>query len=193
MDVAPSRQHLHERAREELSDSAEPRWLAPREREAWLGLVRIMETLPGVLDAQLQRDAALNFFEYTVLANIAEQPAHTVVMTRLAEVTNSSLSRLSHAVKRLEARGLVVRHADPEDRRCTLALLTEAGLDLVQRTAPAHVEHVRNVVFDALPPRAVKELCEISRAILSFTDPDDRTRPSTPAQRGGLKRPTAGS
>jgi len=34
-------------------------------------------------------------------------------MSVLAEVTNASLSRLSHLVKRLEKRGLVRREPDP--------------------------------------------------------------------------------
>ena len=38
------------------------RWLTPEEREAWLSIVRLAGRLPAMLDAQLERDAKLNFF-----------------------------------------------------------------------------------------------------------------------------------
>ena len=44
------------------------------EHEAWLSLVRVAERLPAVLGAQLERDAGLNFFEYTVMAMRPSSP-----------------------------------------------------------------------------------------------------------------------
>jgi hypothetical protein len=36
--------------------------------------VAVLELLPGVLDSQLRRDAALTHFEYYVLAMLSEAP-----------------------------------------------------------------------------------------------------------------------
>jgi hypothetical protein len=41
---------------------------------AWVPLVAVLELLPGVLDSQLRRDAALTHFEYYVLAMLSEAP-----------------------------------------------------------------------------------------------------------------------
>jgi DNA-binding MarR family transcriptional regulator len=55
-------------------------------------------------------------------------PERTMRMSSLADITNASLSRLSHLVKRLEERGLVRREPDPADGRFTNAILTDQGV-----------------------------------------------------------------
>ncbi len=96
--------------------AAPPRWLGPEEREAWLGLLRVLAKLPPLLDAQLERSAGLTLFEYTVLAMLSEQSDRALRMSRLATLTNASPSRLSHAARHLEARGLLVREAGSRRR-----------------------------------------------------------------------------
>jgi hypothetical protein len=62
----------------------EPRWLSPDERATWLSLVGVMVKLPAALDAQLQRDSGLSYFEYMVLAMLSEQPDRLMRMSELA-------------------------------------------------------------------------------------------------------------
>ena len=92
-------------------------------------------------------------------------------MTALAAQTNASLPRLSHVVQRLEDRGLVDRTQCPEDRRATNARLTNAGWKKVEQSAPGHVATVRQYVIDALSPRQVSQLTEITEALLQRLDP----------------------
>ena len=148
------------------------RWLDDEERAAWVRLAAVVELLPGVLEAQLRRDADLTHFEYWVLAMLSEAPERTLRMTALAARTNATLSRLSHVVARLEGRGLVERFPCPEDRRATNARLTPEGWDLVVAAAPGHLETVREYVVDALTPRQVAQLTAITEAILRRVDPD---------------------
>jgi DNA-binding MarR family transcriptional regulator len=156
---------------------AEPRWLDDEERAAWLGLVRLMTKLPPALDAQLQRDAGVSFFEYSVLAMLSEQPDRTLRMSHLATLTTASLSRLSHVAKRLEANGLMRRALDPGDGRCTNEILTDAGLELVTRTAPAHVTEVRELVIDAVTPAQLRQLRLAVDRVLTRVDPQGSTQP----------------
>src|SRR5450756_1220299 len=103
--------------------TAPVRWLDADEREAWLSLVRDMARVPPLLDSQLERSAGLNFFGYTILAILSEQGDRTLRMSRLATLTNSSPSRLSHAARHLEGRGLLRREAlDLPHQRLTLVL-----------------------------------------------------------------------
>lgn len=146
------------------------RWLSPGERMAWVRLVSLVELLPHTFDTQLRRDSDLLYFEYYVLAMLSESEDRTLRMSRLASLTNSTLPRLSHAVGRLEKRGLVTRAPSPEDRRATNASLTEQGWEAVVAAAPAHVEHVRKQVFDVLTPEQVAQLTEISDALLKSLD-----------------------
>lgn len=137
-----------------------------------------MAKLPPVLDARLQRDSGLNLFEYTILAMLSEQPDATLRMSRLASVTNASPSRLSHAARHLEARGLLVRGPDPEDGRCIRAVLTDAGRRLVDESAPGHVEAVRELVVEPLTRTQLWALREANDRILLRVDPDAGTDPT---------------
>ena len=79
-------------------------------------------------------------------------------MSSLAEVTNASLSRLSHLVKRLEQRGLVRHEPDPTDGRFTNAILTDSGFQALAEAAPGHVAHVRSLIIDVLSPEQLRRL-----------------------------------
>jgi DNA-binding MarR family transcriptional regulator len=158
-------------------ETAQPRWLTADEREAWLSLVRVAGRLPAMLDAQLERDAGLNFFEYTVMAMLSEQPTRTLGMSELAARSSASLSRLSNVVKRLEQRGYLRRQTDPDDGRCTQAVLTDAGMTKVVETAPGHVAAARQFVVDAVTPTQLRQLRAANERILRRIDPEAITKP----------------
>jgi DNA-binding MarR family transcriptional regulator len=145
--------------------------LTQGERAAWVRLASVLELLPGVLDAQLRRDADLMHFEYFVLAMLSEAPKRTLRMSALAAQTNATPPRLSHVVRRLEDRGLVQRAPCPGDARATNARLTDAGWRKVCEAAPGHVANVREHVIDALTPEQVHQLAEVAEAILGRLDP----------------------
>jgi DNA-binding MarR family transcriptional regulator len=158
-------------------DARGTHWLDPEEREAWLGLLRLLARLPPLLDAQLGRSAGLSLFEYTVLSMLSEQEDRALRMSRLAALTNASPSRLSHAARQLESRGLLFRAPDPDDGRCIRAVLTGEGFDLVAASAPGHVGAVRDLVLDPLDDEHVRGLREATEQILARIDPDATTRP----------------
>lgn len=148
------------------------RWLDDDEIVTWVRLAAVVELLPGVLDGQLRRDSGLSHFEYFTLAMLSEATDRTMRMTALAAATHATLPRLSHVVSRLEKRGLVERQASADDRRATDVVLTAAGWDAVVAAAPGHVENVRAHVIDALTPEQVRQLGDITAAILRRVDPD---------------------
>ena len=156
------------------SVTMDTRWLSEEERAAWVRLIAIVELLPGALDAQLRKDSDLTHFEYFVLAMLSEAPDRTLRMTDLAQRTNATLPRLSHVVKRIEARGLVERFPCVEDRRATNAGLTPDGWDVVVAAAPGHVEEVRSLVLDPLTPKQIEQLQVIGDALLGTLDPAHR-------------------
>jgi DNA-binding MarR family transcriptional regulator len=145
-------------------------WLTSDERSTWLALHRVTMLLPGALDRQLRESSSLSFVEYYVLVMLSEHVDRTVGMSRLAVLVDSELSRLSHLVGRLERRGLVRREPDPNDRRCTNAILTDAGLTHLQAAAPEHVRTVRRLVFDVLEPAQQHAMRKALRRILSNLD-----------------------
>lgn len=150
----------------------EPRWLSDEQQRAWRRFAAVFTLLPAALDAQLQRDAGLTHFGYWVLAMLSEASDRSLRMSELAARSNSSQSRLSHVVNRLESQGWVRRERSPEDARGNVAILTEAGWDKVVATAPGHVETVQSLVFDGLSDNQLRQLDSISRILLERIDPD---------------------
>jgi DNA-binding MarR family transcriptional regulator len=148
------------------STSAEPRWLSDDEQRAWRAYLAMTAVLPAALDQQLQRDADMGHSSYIVLAMLSEAPGRSLRMSELAALANSSPSRLSHTVARLEERGWVRREKSPEDGRGSVACLTDKGWDAIVATAPGHVAAVRRFVFDAITPEQVRQLEAIATTVL---------------------------
>jgi DNA-binding MarR family transcriptional regulator len=146
------------------------KWLTATELASWLSVVRLMTWLPWSIDQQLRRDSKLRMVEYQVLAMLSESPERTMRMSSLAEVTNASLSRLSHLVERLEKRGFVRREPDPTDGRFTNAILTEKGFRALAEAAPGHLAHVRSLVIDVLSPEQLRRLGRDADRIMSHID-----------------------
>jgi DNA-binding MarR family transcriptional regulator len=92
-------------------------------------------------------------------------------MSDLAAIAQGSMSRLSHAVSRLELAGWVERHACRDAGRRTAARLTPAGLRKLEEAAPGHVREVRRLVVDRLEPEQLRALGDAARAIVAGLDP----------------------
>ena len=146
------------------------RWLTEADLDSWLSVVRLISWLPWSIDQQLRRDSNLGMVEYQVLAMLSQSPERRMRMSSLAEVTNASLSRLSHLVKRLEERGLVRREPDPADGRFTNAILTDQGFQTLAAAAPGHVAHVRSLVIDVLSHEQLRRLGLAADRIMSRID-----------------------
>lgn len=165
------------------------RWLTDDEQRAWRALAGVALRLPTALDAQLARDSGLTHFAYWVLAMLSEAEDRTLPMSELARHSNSSQSRLSHAVSRLERSGWVVRRPHPANGRVTLASLTDEGLEVVRQAAPAHAAEVVRLVMDELDPEQVRVVQEVCERILTRLDgdcpgpdsPEGRMEPCTAA------------
>ena len=148
----------------------EPQWLSAGEQALWRSLMRTAFELGWALEHQLQREAGLSLTEYYTLAMLSEQPDRRMRMSELANLTQSSLSRLSHLVKRLESRTLVRREPDPTDGRYTFAILSNVGFALLESAAPAHVETVRRLVVDAVGADRLAPVSQAADAVQETVD-----------------------
>lgn len=143
----------------------ETRWLSDEEQCTWRAFLTAMRLLTDQLDRELQREANIPHTYYEILVALSEAPGRRLRMNQLADLCQSSRSRLSHAVNRLEEAGWVRREACPTDKRGALAVMTDEGFASIEAAAPGHVEGVRRHVFDVLSPEQVRQLGEISTAI----------------------------
>ena len=151
------------------------RWLDDDEQATWRAFLAATRLLMDRLDRELQAGAGLPHSYYEILVRLSEAPGRAMRMSDLAERCDSSRSRLSHAVSRLEEQGWVRRETVESDRRGAVAALTEVGLAALEAAAPVHVEGVRRHVFDQLTPDQIRALGEISRTL------HDHLEAATPA------------
>lgn len=162
-----------------MVDAESPDVFTPDELETWSALATLLEWLPAALDAQLQHDSGISHFEFGVLFALSEAEETTLRMSELASYANSTLSRLSRAVARLERKEWVHRAPDPSDGRITIARLTGRGHDAVRAATPGHVALVRRLVFDSLTRAQAQQLRVISRRVAAAIRTEDGWRPST--------------
>jgi DNA-binding MarR family transcriptional regulator len=146
---------------------AQPRWLNQREARAWRQFLRMQAQVRGRAGSRLQRETGLSEADYEVLVNLSEAPDGRLRPTELGGATQWEKSRISHHVRRMEERGLVKRMACKTDRRGSLVAITAAGRRAIERAAPVHVEHVREMFIDVLTPAQLDALAEISETVLA--------------------------
>ncbi|MFE9537839.1 MarR family winged helix-turn-helix transcriptional regulator [Streptomyces sp. NPDC006691] len=150
-----------------------PNWLSDEEQRTWRAYLHATRLLEDHLDRQLQRDAGMPHIYYGLLVQLSQAPRRRMRMTELAKNSKITRSRLSHAVTRLEKNGWIRREDCPSDKRGQLAILTDAGYGVLERTAPGHVAAVRQAMFDRLSPAQVDQLGEIMRVMAQGLQPTD--------------------
>jgi DNA-binding MarR family transcriptional regulator len=147
------------------------KWLSAGQLRDWASLMALASMLPARLDAQLSRDAGLNLFEYHVLVELSEAPGRKQAMSELALHARGSLSRLSHAVSRLETAGWLQRLSRRGAGRRTEVQLTDAGVKKLEQSAPGHVGEARRLVVDTLTDAELAGLGHAARRIVAAIDP----------------------
>lgn len=133
-------------------------WLTAREYAAWRAYVDGSARVTEALARQLEQHSDLTLSEYEVLVRLSESEDWTLRMSEIADELAHSRSRVTHAVRRMEARGLVRRVACAKDGRGVNCVMTQQGFDELSRSAPGHVRAVRKVLVDVLSPDELDQL-----------------------------------
>ncbi|MFD7443225.1 MarR family winged helix-turn-helix transcriptional regulator [Streptomyces sp. NPDC059909] len=135
------------------------RWLSDTEQCAWRTYLDVNRLLTYQMEKDLQPFGLTNN-DYEILVNLSESAERRMRMSDLAAATLQSKSRLSHQITRMENAGLVRRENCESDRRGLYAVLTDHGMDTMQKVAPHHVESVRQHFIDLLSSEALADLSE---------------------------------
>jgi DNA-binding MarR family transcriptional regulator len=109
-------------------------------------LRRMRQTSPG--DLTLPENAALARLN-------RGGPATSSALAKLEQISPQSMGA---TLAGLEARGLVARHADPEDGRRVLLSLTEAGQRTMQDKRNARNEQLAKVLEAMFTPEEIRQL-----------------------------------
>jgi DNA-binding MarR family transcriptional regulator len=129
---------------------SEPRWLNEDEQQLWLEFREFLWGYPRAMDRQLARDSGMSSGEYSVLAAVSQSAPDALRPGDLASSLQWDRSRVSHLLRRMEAKGLIERCASSSDGRGQDIKMTDAGWDTIRGAAPGHVSFVRETLFDSL-------------------------------------------
>ena len=150
-------------------------WLTTEEQRVWRRYLTMTSRLQTAMHRQLQQDCELSLADYDVLVALSERGAQRI--NELADVLGWEQSRLSHQLRRMRGRGLIVRHGDGDDRRGASVELTDGGVAALKAAAPGHVALVREVVFEGLAPAQLRAFDAVLSSVL------DRLATSPPRHR----------
>jgi DNA-binding MarR family transcriptional regulator len=132
------------------------------------------------IDADLQREHRMSHAEYITLMFLSEAPDRTLGLSELARRCQQSLSAISRTVGRMEAQGLVRRERSSQDARAYNAVITDAGLTLLQEAVPTHVVSLRRHLFDHLGGVDLEALADAFEHIAVAASGDVHAVPGRP-------------
>lgn len=156
-----------------MTEKRTTRWLNAREQHTWRGYLDMHARLTARLHRQLLADSSLSLSDFDVLVQLTDRADPRMRVGELAEALQWEQSRLSHHIARMRQRGLVSRENCSNDARVTYVALTGEGRDAIRRAAPAHVETVRDALFDQLTTEEVDTLATISERVLARLESDE--------------------
>jgi DNA-binding MarR family transcriptional regulator len=122
-----------------------------------------------VLDAEVPvlRRHDVEMWEYVVLGGLEHGPAPT--QSQLAAAVGRDKTRLIPILDRLEARGLLRRAPDPDDRRNRIVSLTDEGRELLAACRASIREMESELLADLEPAERTALLATLERLVAAIT------------------------
>jgi DNA-binding MarR family transcriptional regulator len=153
-----------------------PQKLDQQELAAYGALIESGDLLQQLVDRQLRRDADISRAQFEILARLTTTP-EGVRMSELADRSVLSKSGMTYRVAQLEKRGLLERIGDPADERGVIARATAAGMTLIGKVVPGHIEIVRDAFLRVLTRDDLDILTPIlQRVAQRLRDPEIRAK-----------------
>ena len=134
----------------------------------FLDLVRLETRLYNRVDARLRAEAGMPLGSWEFLRIIDGRPACRV--QDIAAEVDITVGATSKGVDRIEARGWCRREANPDDRRSSLLVLTDAGRAALTAATPV-VEAALAERTAVLPPPVLEQMAEALRLWRAHTGP----------------------
>ena len=130
-------------------------------------------------DKQLGEATNSSFQQFAVLL-VMKQMGENANATEMAKMLNKNTNTLSTILDRMEAKGLVKKNRDTEDRRVVYAIMTEKGKKKLAATEKANL-----VLFDKLAssfsPEELKTLNTLLEKLINATE--KALNPDKPARK----------
>jgi DNA-binding MarR family transcriptional regulator len=144
--------------------------LTTTQTNAWTAFQRMRTRLTGQINRELARETGLSEADFEILAALVALPDEPVRALLLRCGIDWEKSRLSHQLRRMEQRGLVIRESCAEDNRGAVVRITAAGRTLAEAAQRVHDQAVHRYVCGVLTQEQLDALGQISEAILASLD-----------------------
>jgi DNA-binding MarR family transcriptional regulator len=144
----------------------------------WRDLATMLLNVGRALDARLQREAGISLPDFDILGALCTPPAAPVRPRDLGLGLRWEKSRLSHQLRRMEARGLVDRSVCAADGRGALVGATAAGRTAYERARPGFAEELHARFGRLLEPGEGDQLYALVQRVLSAVDLEDICGPT---------------
>jgi DNA-binding MarR family transcriptional regulator len=107
-------------------------------RDAWRGFLNAHAQVTRRISRDLNDAGLPDLSWYDLLWALYKQPQRALRVNELAREVVLSPTAMSRFVDRVEREGYVKREPDPDDRRALQIVLTDAGVDLLQKMWPIY-------------------------------------------------------
>lgn len=151
-------------------------WLTEAEQQVWRSWLRVQTELPSALGRALSKDSQLSLQDYETIVRLAETDGERLRISVLAEQMHWERSRLSHHLRRMESRGLIVKEECITDGRGSYVRLTAAGRSAQIDAAPGHVRAVREYFLDGIDEADLAALGRVLSVVLERTAEGTRSQ-----------------
>jgi len=140
-----------------------------KELTVWVAFLELWRGLASGMERQLA-DAGSSGAEYQVLVTLVEAGGQARPRD-IGSQLGWDRSRVSHQLRRMEQRGLVIRTDVDDDARGTLVSLTAEGRLALRAAAPGHVAWVRHNFLRHLDEDEADVLTRVSTRIVDSLRP----------------------
>ena len=147
-------------------------------RDAWRGFLNAHAQVTRRISRDLADAGLPDLSWYDLLWALYKQPERALRVNELAREVVLSPTAMSRFVDRVEKAGYVKREPDPADRRALQIVITDAGVELLQKMWPVYRAGIEEHFAAQLgsSPAAVRQMFE--RMVDSATRPADESRQS---------------
>ena len=140
----------------------------------WSRLQLVYGHLAGEINRALYRETGLSEADAAVLIALLETPDSTLHSFELRCGLAWEKSRLSHQLRRMEARGLIGREACPDDARSSVIRLTVTGAEQAQAARRVLGSAIHHSLAGALSEEQLVQLATMTGAVVRHLE---RTHP----------------
>lgn len=133
--------------------------------------IRRLQQIAVSLFLQETEELGLTPVQYAAMQAVAHAPG--IDQRTLARTIGLDTSTTGGVVDRLEARHVLVRNANPDDRRVRLLTLTEEGHALLAQATPAMLR-AQQRILEPLDPAERREFMRLLRTLVEANNSESR-------------------